>query len=291
MPRKSLLLSENVELEILQTVTSAYSQIASMWLNRTRDTVLRNRVYLEELNHVFLAVFSAYTDQIRQLIKQKNADRSGKITLLAHNGKKVAVFLSANTGFYGDIINRTFELFLADVRKNNYEVTIVGKQGVALFNSEEPNRPKTIIDISDDKITPEDLRQLARHLVQYEEIRLYYGKFKNFLMQEPVTFRLSADPYSELEGDKNAGKHYIFEPDIEHILMFFEKQMFTSLLDQSVRESQLAKYASRIMVMDRASENIKDRLKFVHLQQLRADHRLMNQKQLNQYASLSLWKS
>ena len=36
----------------------------------------------------------------------------------------------------------------------------------------------------------------------------------------------------------------------------FETQIFASLFDQSIRESQLAKFASRILAMDRAEQNI-----------------------------------
>jgi ATP synthase F1 gamma subunit len=285
MIRKQELIAETTQLGILRTVTSAYGQIASMWLNRTRDNVLRNRDFLEEMDKVFLTVFAAYARQVKKLARQK---RGEKITFLAHNGKKVAVFLSANTGFYGDIVNRTFQLFMHDVREHNYEATIIGKQGLALMNAEDASRPKTYFDFSDEKVIQKDLLDLVRHLVQYEEIRIYYGKFKNFLAQEPVVFRLSADPYENLHAEEKT-KLYIFEPDMEHILMFFEKQIFTSVFEQTVRESQLAKFASRIMVMDRASENIKDRLKQMNIQGLRASHRIANQKQLNQFASISLW--
>jgi F0F1-type ATP synthase gamma subunit len=81
----------------------------------------------------------------------------------------------------------------------------------------------------------------------------------------------------------------LFEPDIEHILMFFEKQIFTSVFEQTIRESQLAKFASRVMVMDRANENIKERLKQMAKINQRIAHREMNRKQTNQLSSLSLW--
>jgi ATP synthase F1 gamma subunit len=295
MIRKQAIAAETTQLDILHTVTSAYGQIASMWLNRTRDSVLRSRDFLEEINQVFLTVFSAYAETVQKIAHQHKQTRNGKITFLSHNGKKVAVFLSANTGFYGEIVNRTFELFLREVRENNYEATIVGKQGLALFVNEEPNRPKTYFDFSDEKVNQHDLLDLVRHLAQYEEIRIYYGKFKNFLMQEPVIFRLSANPYDNLDNKETLEKQpkstqkYIFEPDMENILMFFEKQIFTSVFEQTVRESQLAKFASRIMVMDRASENIKERLKKMELQKLKIFHSVANRKQQNQFASMKMW--
>jgi ATP synthase F1 gamma subunit len=288
MPKGKEINEEIDQLQILHTITSVYSQIASMWMLRARDSVLKSREYIDEVHQVFLTAFSSYANQIQAMAKRRKLQRGEKITFLSHNGKKVAVFLSANTGFYGEIVNKTFDLFLKEVREQDLEVTIVGHQGLSLFSSEEPNRPHTFFELSDEHVDPNMLQDLVRHLVQYEEIRIYYGKFQNFLTQNPVVFKLSANPYDNLTQDQKA-KRYFFEPNIETILIFFEKQIFTSMFEQTVRESQLAKFASRIMVMDRASENIKGRLKSVKTQQLKMTHRIANRKQLNQFASMALW--
>lgn len=276
------------QLEILKVVTGVYGQIGSMWMNRARDSVLRSRDFLDEMNTVFMTVFASYTQEVRELAKKRKLTRNGKITFLAHNGKKVAVLLSANAGFYGDIIRRTFELFLADVRKENLEVAIVGRQGLSFFLSEEPTRPHTFFDFSDEHVDQSELAQLVRHLVQYEEIRIYYGKFQSFLTQDPVVFTLSSDPYNEMVPQTNPHK-YIFEPSLEKILIFFEKQIFSSVFEQIVRESQLAKFASRIIVMDRAGENIKDLLKLIENRRLTSAHRMSNKRQQSMFSGMNLW--
>jgi ATP synthase F1 gamma subunit len=276
------------QLQILMAVTGVYGQVASIWMSRARDNILRSRDYLEEMRQVFLTTFASYSREVVRLSKQKKLNRNGNITFLSHNGQKVAVFLSANTGFYGEVMAKTFELFLKDVRSENLEVTIVGRHGQVLFTNEEPNRSYTFFDFSDEKLDSQQLLDLMRHLVQYEEIRIYYGKFVNFLQQEPVVFRLSSNPYENL-SEQEKSKKYIFEPNLETILMFFEKQIFTSMFEQSMRESQLAKSASRIMAMDKAGENIKRKLKSLREQELRYIHRRNNQKQLNQLSSFSLW--
>ena len=288
MPVRVKKSEENKQLQILETVTSVYSQIASQWMTRTRDSVLRSRGYVSDLNEVFLTVFSSYLKEVERLAKQYRLKRDGKITFLAHNGKQVAVFLSANTGFYGEIVKKTFELFIKDVHTNDYEVTIVGKQGLSYLLSDSPSQPHTFFEISDDQVDTKQVLALVQHLVQYEKIHIYYGKFQNFLRQDPVVFTLSANPYETL-SDKQRTRSYLFEPDIPQILMFFEKQIFTSVFEQVVRESQLAKFASRIMVMDQANQNIAARLKVIDSLELKAGHRAANRKQLNQLASMALW--
>lgn len=278
------------ELEVLSSVTSAYAQLSSLWMGRARGSILKSRDYLEQMNKVFKTIFSSYAREVRELAKQNKQVNNGKITFLAHNGKTVAVFLSANTGFFGEIVNKTFELFLNDVRQNDLEATIVGKQGRALFLSLEPDRPHTFFELSDERAEQSQLNALVQHLVQYKEVRVYYGKFENLLNQEPVVFTISADPYDELEEEGHV-KRYIFEPNIEKLLMFFENQIFGSVFEQTVRESQLAKFASRLMVMDRAGQNIKLRAKVIEHQWLKLAHQISNQKQVNQYTSMALWRN
>ncbi len=72
--------------------------------------------------------------------------------------------------------------------------------------------------------------------------------------------------------------------------MFFEKEIFASMLDQTVRESQLAKFASRMVALNRAGENIKSSLDISVIQKRVIDHALANKKQLNAISSISLWK-
>jgi F0F1-type ATP synthase gamma subunit len=279
---------EIIQLEVLEDITDVYGQLASIWMLRTRDSVLKSRYFLAHIHDVFLHTFAAYTKEIQRVAHRKQLLKDGKVTLLAHNGKKVAVFLSANTGFYGDIIKKTFEMFIDDVRKQDLEATIVGKQGITLFLNAEPNRPHTFFPFADERINPQQLGDLISHLVQYEEIRIYYGKFINFLTQEPAVFVLTANPYEGLPEEEK-DRQYMFEPNLETILMFFEKQIFSSMFEQTVQESQLAKFASRISVMDRAGENIRQRLKAVSERRLKLIHQKNNQKQTNTFASIALW--
>ena len=292
MSRNSTQPAEMTQLQLLQTITTVYGEIAAMWMVRARDSIIRSRSFVDEVHQLFVTVFSAYTKQVKQLASRSQFKRGGKITFVSHNGKKVAVLLSANAGFYGEITKKTFEVFMKDIREHDYEATILGKQGLAMFIAEEPSRPHSYFEFSDEKVDQSQLLPLARHLVQYDEIRLYHGLFENFVTQVPVVDQLRADPYQYLQEQKEEDKlkPHIFEPNIEAILTFFEKQIFTSVLEQSVRESQLAKFASRIMVMDRAGENIRQRLKVIQRQQLKLTHRVNNQKQLNQFAGLLLWQ-
>ena len=205
--------------------------------------------------------------------------------MLAHNGKTVAVYISANTGFYGDVVQKTFNAFLNDIKNTNVETTIIGKVGLSLFTGAQPNRPYTYFSLPDFGVSREGLAEVIKHLVKYEEMWIYYGQYYSVVTQKPDKVVISA---GATLGDSNTKpkEMFLFEPSIEKILMFFETEIFTSLFDQAIRESQLAKFASRIMAMDEANENIKKRLAETKLFKMRTLHGNANRKQLNTLAPI-----
>lgn len=273
----------------LRNLVEIYGEIASVRMKKIRDFVLSNRGFLNVINDIFQAVLTSYAAKVATLIKKGKLEKGSKVTFLAHNGKTVAVLISANTGFYGELIPATLRNFIHDVRTQDVEVTIIGRLGLSLFKEGEPKRPYTYFDFPDYGVDKVKLAEIIRHLVQYDEIHVYYGKYHSVVTQKPTMFGISAG--ATVRGEARVpAVQYIFEPSMEKILMFFETEIFASLFDQAVRESQLAKFASRILAMDRAGENLRNSLKKVSLEKLRLTHRIVNSKQLNSLSTVIFLK-
>lgn len=271
------------QISSLRTLTEIYGEIASVRMKKIREFVLSNRRFLSAINEIFRDALAAYAKKLSDLVKKGKLEKGGKVTFLAHNGKTVSVFISANTGFYGEVVKKTFRKFIEDVRKDNVEVTLIGRLGRSYFLESEPNKPYTYFDLPDYGVDQSKLSEVIRHLVQYEEIRVYYGEYESVINQKPTVSSISAGTPVNEDVEEPKVK-YLFEPSVERILMFFETEIFASLFDQSIRESQLAKFASRILAMDRATENIKERLDELSLKRLQAEHKTQNRKQLNTLA-------
>jgi ATP synthase F1 gamma subunit len=278
--------SELEDLYSFKNLVQVYEELASIRMNKTRDSVVKNRTFVTEVNDVFDKVRSSYADRFRELVRKKKKRAGGNITLLAHNGKTVVVFLSARTGLYGDIIERTYNLFIEEVKKGEVEVAIVGRHGLSLFLADMPNHPYTFFDIPDINYTAYDLEPVIKHVVQYEQIHVYFGQFVNVAKQVPDMLTISAEISLEENKAVKEKESYLFEPSMEEILIFFETQIFGALFDQSVREAQLAKLASRVMAMDAADDNIDKALSKLNIQRLQVLHRLRNRKQLNSLTSV-----
>ena len=271
------------QLSVLEIITRAFSELASTHMKHTRTEVLTNREFVTDISLVFDEVRASYADELAK--KQLGSrGKDGKITFLSHNGKTVSVLLSANSGLYGKIVADTFDLFKKEVAQNNTEITIVGRQGLPLFNSLFPKRAYTFFDIEDRERDQGQLSALARHIVQYDEIHLFYGKFHNIVSQTPDVLSISSK--IDLTPKSGNRRKYIFEPDIITILQFFESELFTSLLSQTMQESTLAKLASRVLSMDAATDRISQERKKLAKIQMAMIHREANKKQLNSLSGI-----
>lgn len=284
MVSKKDLEREIEEVSSLQELVEIYGEIASIRMKKIRDSVLSNRDFLESIKSIFQDTLSAYSEKLSQLAIRGKLKKGERVTFLSHNGKTVAVLISANTGFYGDVVQKTLKKFLDETEKEDVEITIIGRWGRLLFREARPRTPYTFFELPDYGMDRVKMAEVIKHLVQYEEIRVYYGQYKSVVTQVPSVSKISAGTVISDEPVK-AKVEYIFEPSIEDILMFFETEIFASLFDQSIREAQLAKFASRILAMDKAAQNIRERFKALNLERLKLGHNILSDKQLSLLSS------
>lgn len=282
MITKKLIEAEIENLFGLTGMIEAYEEIAAIRIKRTRDSVLKSRSYTSEINTIFQQVKSSYKNELEKLSK--------KGSFIEKNGKTLSVFISANTGLYGDIVQKTFDLFLKEIKGQKTEVVIIGKLGLFLFEKANIGIPYTYFDLPDQNIDSQKLREIAIFLLKYEKIKVFYSQFQSIIKQEPVVSDISGNLLAQEEKEGEIVIKYLFEPSLEKILGFFESEIFTSIFEQTVRESSLAKFASRLIALTEATENINKRLKNVTIEKERIRHSDVNKKQLQTLLSMRLWR-
>jgi F0F1-type ATP synthase gamma subunit len=277
---------ELVELMSLKELVEAYAELASIRMKKTRDSVLFARKYLTQLGEIFEEVRYSYAREVRGYSRRRVflGKKKKGVTFLPHNGKTVAVLVSANSRLYGELLRETFDLFLQEVRLGS-EATIIGRVGLSMFKEVEKDRPVTYFDFPDEQVDSQMIGQIIKHLVPYESINLYFGKYYNEGAPKPTTLNMSSDIKMDETG-KQKVVQYLFEPTLEDVLKFFERQIFANIFEQAIRESQLAKYASRLIAMNKAEVGVIDRLDLTKRRKLQLQHRLVNSKQLNLQVSL-----
>ncbi len=271
----------------LKNVLETYEEVAATRMQNTRSSVLVSRLFIEELNLIFQEVKSSYRAEILRLMKNKKIKNPEELTFIERNGKTLYVLLSSNTGLYGDVVKESFNLFLDLIKKEDADAAIIGRIGIELFESSGIKKPYFKFELPDSSVDNESLKKIIEHIIQYKKVFIVYGRFETIMSQKPIVTGISGDPLAQ-EQTENKVK-YFFEPDLDKIMKFFEAQIFASLFEQTVFESQLAKFASRMTSLELRVENIKDILKKVALEKEKVRHRIINKKQLETFSSMALW--
>lgn len=262
------------EFSMLDTIIDAYEEITAMQMRKIRDVVLRSRDFLMEVNGIYQEVKSTYKKDIEK--KKK----------LVRNGKTIYVLLSANEGLSGNITKNTFQIFSATQEKQKSDMAIIGKIGLNLAQDEKLSS-YTYFDLPESKNDTESIKKILNHLLQYEKVYICYSKFQNLMAQESTIINITGDIPT---NQQPVAIKYIFEPTLPAVMSFFETEIFSSLFYQTLSESELAKYASRMMSLDKTHDTIKNNISNLIFMKQKVQHQLINKKQLAFMASYSLWK-
>lgn len=276
------------QLSSLKALVQAYAEIAAVRFARVRHAVLENRAFMEGLQAIYGTLKDSYRNEILLLMQRRKLFDFRRLSLIRRNGRTAFVFLSANTGLYGDLMKKTYDLFRKSIAGADGEIVIAGKWGAIFFREDDPGRAFTYFDLPDHKVDSASLAQLSQYLLPFEKVMVFHGRFENAVTQNPYFSGVSGEDL-RTPTDVPTVK-YLFEPSLEEILNFFEGEIFASLLVQSLHESLLAKFAARMLNLDAAAERVKNELKKVNLAHWRLRHRWLNSKQLGSLAGLSLWE-
>jgi ATP synthase F1 gamma subunit len=272
----------------MKDLIGAYEEIAANNMRRVRNTVVQKRDFLREITVIYNEVKNSYKKDLERLMKKKKI-KTQTLSLITRNGRNAAILLSANTGLYGEIIEQTFHTFLEHLQQEKADPIIIGLVGKRLFEEARPGVSFQYFDLPDTSATQESIRNIVLAIVPYEKAVVFHGKFENVVSQKPEAFSLTYEE-PEMQDDKKTEQRYFFEPTLEEIIVYFEKEIFAAIFEQTVHESELAKYASRMVTLDRATENIKEKLKKISELSRIGMHETANKKQLDALSGMTLWR-
>jgi len=187
------------------------------------------------------------------------------------------------------VVHRTFTTFVGEVKRTQADAIIIGRMGKMFFEEIMPGSPFTYFEFPDNAIAIESLKQITASLAEYEKVVAFYAVFKNLMTQDVKASIISGAELPEENLDQKPSQPYFFEPSLEEVTVFFEKEIFASLLEQVFQESRLAKLASRMVLLDRAIINIETELKRTVLEKQRVHHRILNRQLIDSLSGVALW--
>lgn len=241
--------------EALKLISTAYTEIATAKLKKIRGMVLQNRDFLADLSSVFLAV------------KQVAIQRKIK-SALQHKPKGIiSILITSNYHFYGNVNSNLIKFFISSVIPpnggihTNSDLIIIGQ--TAIKHLKDTHFPKPFQEVTLKKDYPDlsELNLIVEKTKEYNQVLVFFAKMKTVMVQDPTIVDITQSSYLKpptQEQMKSKEPLFIFEPEIEKVLLFFEAQVKNLLLQQTFLESELSRTASRLVSMDQAQTNADD---------------------------------
>ena len=294
MPQKKII-AENLEaLNSLKDLAESYEEIAVIRMQKIKDSVLKTRDFLADLSDVFVDLKSSYDRDVKELLAKRKSGNKTILPLLKKNGKTLMVYLSSNGRLYGSVTQKTYKLFVEDLKKpesKDADLMIIGTAGRDMFESSANVRPYSYFDIPDIGVEVDHIKQLMLKFLQYEKVHVYYGKFDNVINQTPIGTSITGENIFETETLKPISREdrFIFEPILEKIFYFFETQIIANLFSQTLLENQLARHASRVNAMEEALIHIDEESKKLNIAKNLIKRQVQNKKQLETISGVAIW--
>jgi ATP synthase F1 gamma subunit len=295
MAQRKLVLEELEALNSLKDLAQSYEEIAVIQMQKIRDSVLTTRDFLADISDVYVDLKSSYTREVKDLLERRRRGDKNVLPILQKKGKSLMVYLSSNGRLYGSVTQKTFKLFMDDLKKPESEISdivVIGSAGKEMYESTGAKKTFEYFEIPDTNIDIDHIKKLMQKFLQYEKVHVYYGKFGNVVKQTPIATSISGEDIFETESISEIPREdrFIFEPTLEKIFHFFETQIMTNLFSQTLLENQLARHASRVNAMEEALIHIEGESKKLNRLKSRIKHASQNKKQLETISGFSLWK-
>lgn len=262
----------------IKNITSIYQDLATMRMRQIQEEVLKTRTFLEGVAEIYNHAKSAYLASLGRLGRKAPPEKLKEISFIRRNGKTIVVFLSANERFYGTLILDTWQEVLDYLSQTEAELAVVGEVGKHLAQAQELTRRVNYFDLDDQNPGRDQIKVILDFINNYEKIIVFHGRFESVFHQKPVQTDVSGGVALEETSEK--AKSYLFEPSPKEILKFFETEIIEALFNHTILEHQLARSASRMVAMDRATQNAEKRIKKLDRKLNRLSRRIQNKKLL-----------
>ena len=297
MAQRKKVLEDLEALNSLKNLASSYEEIAVIKMQKLKDSVLKTRDFLADLSDVFVDLKSSYAREVIALLTRRKEGDKHILPTLQKNGKTLMVYLSSNGRLYGAVTQKTYKLFMQDIKKAEYEksdIVVIGSAGKEMLENAgvDKHHPFEYFEIPDTTVEVGHIKQLMKKFLQYEKVFVYYGKFGNVVKQSPISTSITGEDIFETEVVQQTPREdrFIFEPTLEKIFHFFETQIMANLFSQTLLENQLARHASRVNAMEEALIHIEEESKVLNQAKNRIKHQTMNKKQLETIGGIILWE-
>ena len=228
----------------LKNLVEVYEETSAEKMKQMREKIVTGRDFLTEIAGLSAAVGA----DMAKAMTQKPAT--------------AAVFLSANEGLYGSLINDVFHAFLTAVKTENLTAVVIGETGRQLMTELAPQIKYRYLDYIEETGS-DGIGPIKALLKDYSRLKVFFARFKNIISQQPIMEELTGQMVLDLAAAKSAAGtghwQFIYEPSTPAVAAKFSREIWHNLFIGLMDEHRLAKQGARLMQLDQAIEKIDER--------------------------------
>ncbi len=276
------------DLGALRALMETYEALAANDIRKLRANIGEHRAFYDAIKMLFQDVHASYQSDIETLQQEgtTDADEGGA------RKDGALVLITPNTSLNGEIVPAVFREFRDAVsRAPDADLVVVGFVGKVLMERLLPDMTFVYLPVPEERAPSETfLRAASRHLWQYRRVTLCHGISEQLLSMRAISsvVRGEEDVDTQL-GTSATRRRYLFEPSFSTVVRFFETEVFTALFEERLRESALARFSSRLILLDQSISGIERATTAASVERRRLLHRLEGRKQLGTMASVAFW--
>lgn len=269
----------------IRSITRVFEHVAAQKIDVNRNELVNLAGHIKEAVSSYGSIKIAFSrDHKKQSLEVMRTAMREPVK------RKVLVFVSSESKYFGNIINSIAQLFVAEFKQGGADAMIIGRIGREMLEAQKTFSPQMMFfDFNDDKPDWNIFHSVSEELSKYQEIVIFYGKYKSILTQEAKREDIS----QAVRVDSTISpKKYEYEGGDRKALALLEKQIISSAFMQKLFESGLAKNAVAVKILEigAIAERINQAFGQLSILKLRYAKDVNNRKQIQLYGSRHLWE-
>lgn len=243
-----------------QQITKAMKMVSATKLRRAQMAITQMRPYADKLNGILRNLADSAKDE--QSLQAYFEHREVKNVLLIVNSSDRGL-----CGGFNSNITKEVKTLLGSKYDGDFNVTVkfLGKKAYEFFKRWDLNMDTTdmeaFLDLNADS-TFEMMEGIIQEFVagKYDEVRVVYNRFKNAATQIVTVEKLLPVEIDAFENvkEEDSSKYvadFAFEPSKSDLLLTLIPRAVKTQLYRTMLDSQASEHGSRMVAMDKATEN------------------------------------
>lgn len=244
-----------------QQITKAMKMVSATKLRKAQQAITQMRPYADKLNGILMNLADSAKDE--QELQGYFEHRELKNVLLIVNSSDRGLC----GGFNSNITKEVRNLLSNKYADANVEIKFLGKKAYEFFKRADFTKDTSDMEAFLE-LNADDVFKIGDSVIEdflagkYDEVRVVYNKFKNAATQIVTAEKiLPVELESFAAKSKEESKYmadFSFEPTKKDLLFTIIPRAVKTQLYRTMLDSQASEHGSRMVAMDKATENAGD---------------------------------